>query len=498
MYSIAAFHFIASVSDAPVYEHRKQLTQRGLGRVTTMESRCEEEWIRAQTLIQSHSTALYEVLQQTYQELWERSMQGYADAKLQLSLTRANFERLVQDREFQLNAKDSDICEREDALSPFRVMVSDCRLTVVEAVLSNFRLLSKDREGLERLVKEQSEIGRVDVAHEVGVYAKELGYPVEDFGEAARQWMEDANQQLLSLLTYRENETSCLSYGLVKVKSGEYDKAISEFEKGRTMLNQRNLQGSKLWLQLSNSLSEAYHQIHMYMECMSVCEEVLHTYPSHTHHFELWRAVFFLSESLYTQGPCSRGYTVVREWREKLETESPLCQCVSLCTQAHMLSVKGEKREAIRKYEAGLILGRTVIPHTYLTAYCRMDLGFLYADDTRKEDQYLQACSVYSVLCPFSLSHCINLNNLGGHYLRTNHFPSSEEKLTQAYSILSTHYLDSYACGQCLYIQGCLYETTNRSDIAVPKLSQALPLLRKSLQSWVSRCEAALNRLRRN
>ena len=498
IFSIAAFQFMETAKDGAAYEERKELMQRGLGAVMTLESRCEEAWSQGQTRLQTHCTALNETIQKTYQGMWDQGSQKYEETKEQLATTRKRLEGLVRSKHLQLSPEDLELCEAVPAGAPFRLVVGDCRVAVVETLQGHFHLISADKQHLQELVKEQQAQGKVDIAQEVSQYAREWDYALGDFAEEARKLVEQATQQLKHLLTNVEVEKRCLSTGLQSIKTGEYAQALEQLEQGRSLLRQKDLQTSELWLQLSNSLAEALHQVGRYQEGVRVCEQVLATWGGHSHTFELWRAVFFLSECLYFHRQYNQGYAVVEKWTGKLKRDSPPCQCVWLCTQASMLYRKNLTNEAVSKLEAGLKLAQQLIPNTYLTAYCRHYLGVLYSilsKPREEEEQFVKVLRVYAAVCPFSIFACVCLNRLGGTYYNTQRYSSAEEKLQQSYLILSTRYPDTPPFAICLYSLGLVYEKKSRREEARQKLETALPLLRKFSSSLVKSCEKTLKKL---
>ena len=499
IFNIEAFYFLQSVKDGPVYEERKELMHRCIGALTVLDSECEQEWTRAQTLIQSSCESLSAVIQKTYQEVWERSRQEYEEAKYRLEVTRMRLERLVREKDFRMSQQDLSLCESPPAKAAFRLVVGDCRVEVVETILRHFHVLTGHKTRLEATLREQTELGKLDIAHDICTYAREIGHQLGDFELEARQFRDQIESQLLHHLYYKEIESKYLNSGWGKVKTGEYGRAVELFEKGRVMLGRRNLMNSELWLQISNALAEAHFQVEEFVECETACEEVLGTWGKHGYTFELWRAVFFLSVSLYAQEQETRGYEVVEEWTGKLLPDSIFSQCISLYTQAQMLYMLGDnKPEIAKKYEAGLALGQQVIPHTYLTAFCRVYLGLIYnslSKSKEEEEQYLQAYTTLSGICPVSITACNSLNNLSVVYRRTGRYVSAEEKLEQSFSILSTYFPDTWVFGQCLFLQGLLYEEMHRKEDAIRKLETALPVLQKYSPGMLTGCNEVLQRL---
>ena len=306
-FNIAGFSFIESLADGLLYEQRKEIVHRGLRAISESERKCDEEWCRSQTLVTSNCAALFEVIKRAYQEMLDRGKEEYQDAKQKLQASRQKLEKLLAEKHFHLSSLELAVIEKLPAATLFRLVVGDCRVTVVKTLLTHFHLLSPDRNKLETLVKEQSLLGHVNIANEVSLYARDLGFPFSDFQQAARKQAKQVEEQISNLLYFREIETQCLSAGLFKIQSGDYDGAIQDLQTGMTRLNQRALQNSELWLQLGNTLAESYFQMMRYADCEKECEKVLSSWGRQSNSCELWRAVFFLELATLGARLCSSG-----------------------------------------------------------------------------------------------------------------------------------------------------------------------------------------------
>ena len=510
-YDIGAYGFVESVRDVQVYEERKEMMKKGLEAVDAMEKRCEEEWNSGQQRLQASSDALYEVFLKTYEAIWLKGKKRYEKVKQDLMNTRSRLQRLL-DKGYKPSAKDLAMCQETPSGPLFRMVIGDCRVSVMETITSSFHLLPSKGKGhvialkLKSLYTKQVKSGRFDVAHEISQYAQERGFVcIDDDPSAVERYREEVKQQILSVIGSDEEvgqfATGCLRTGLMHIQKGSYPEAITEFQKGKNRLHLRALNHSELWLQLSNSLAESYHQTEQFAKCETECEEILATYGKHVYAYELWRALFLLIDSLYHQKQDSKGEAVYEEWVGKLPKDTAASHCMSVYTQANLQSWKGKDREAVALYENGLERSREVIPRSYITAWCYADLGDLYGDAQNavlEEQQYVAAGEIYRDMCPFSISACNCLNNLGDLYIRTEKYALAEEKLLLAYPLLSSRYQDSRTSGLCQYNLGLVCRFTKRKQEAVKLLKDALPLLKQHQAACFRDCEKHLHSLTSN
>ena len=512
LFDISAFHFVDSAKDGVLYEERKELVQKGLKAVATLEDNCEREWVTGQDLLQTHSATLFEVFQRTYEVLWRKTKERYEETKRTLSASRSRLERLLQEKDFQLGAEDMVLCETQPTGSPFKLILGDVRVTVADTLLASFFLLPTNQElagakltsNLETVAAQQHRLGKVDIANEVSLYAQERGLVHADYQKEALQY-KDTLARRLACLSATEEEfaqlvTSWQSAAHQQVQQGQYKAAARELQRAREALKQKERQHSELFLQLTNTLAETRFQVCKYSKCRSLCEEVLQSWGQHSHAFELWRALFFLTGSLCHLKQQKKALALVEEWSAKLPADSTPCQCVSFYIKGRVLHWEHKAEEAAKQFEAGLELGQQLFPQAYFTALCRMSLGSLHHLTLNQlqqaEEQYLLADSVYSVLCPLSCSACVCLSNLGDLYRSTQRYNSAEEKLQQACSCLQARYQNSLFFAHCLFKLGLLYSDTDHMPEAIAQLEKALPILQRLHSSYADSCEASLRSLR--
>ena len=499
MFNISAFNFIEEIKDGVLYNDRQKLMQKGIATVTTLESRCEEEWRDAQIRLQDSYNSLFEVMQKTYECMWTKGKQCYDLTKRRLQETRVELNRLVEEKYYQPSPQVVDVCEKGPAGAPIRIIVGDCRVQEVETVLSHFHCLSTEDSTDEKLAdlrRKEEELGSMDVVWELNKYAKEQGYSHTNTQQTLFQFKENIDFKVKTLLytdqEIHETAGKCLNEGLLHVTKGEYDTAVKELEKGRNLLRIRGMEDTELWVRISNTTAETHRQEWKYSECEKVCKEVLSTYERHGNTFEMYRALFFLTDSLYSQFKYSEGSSLLTCWKDKLSPPSPPTQCFHFYLQARDFQMRNDPLNAAEKYKKGLALSHLLPSDAYITAFARISLGFLYEmivkDGKKAEEEYRKGLETYFLICPFSMSTSWCLNHLGEILYRNEEYDSSEEILTQAYRISACKSSVNSVLGYTFYLLGLLFKATDRLDEAVESLQQALPILEECRPDLAGRC----------
>ena len=117
----------------------------------------------------------------------------------------------------------------------------------------------------------------------------------------------------------------------------------------------------------------------------------------------------------------------------------------------------------------------------------------MYHVDLKKlseaESYYQQAASVLSVVCPFSYSYGVCLNDQGSFYNEREQYDLAEDKLIQSYSILTGAFQESLGFSLCVYNLAMTYAATNRDQEALETIDVAVPLLKEHRPGLVSNCE---------
>jgi len=352
--------------------------------------------------------------------------------KKELQDCRKKLEKLVTDREFQLGLAESALCESVPAGGLFRVVLDDCSLRVAELVMTRFQLFSaegsvqlvgekrlKSAMALMALAQEKSKKGEVDTAAQMSEYAKELGATgsIEAFKSAVTVFKQNLNERIFDCLPIatkqdlQEFAETFMRAGATSLECGNYNQALQDLEKCRTVLQKRNLESPELCLhfgvvfsyfakrseaeavlkrglesssvpdmkmQLSNTLAETYYQAGRWTDTISLCEEVLRSWGSSQSGFELLRTLYFLINAHYYLGKISEGFTLVADWVDKQEPDTQKAQCLLHFIKADKCLMQGWNDQGVAYYEAGLQLAETHLSQSYHTACSRHMLGFLY------------------------------------------------------------------------------------------------------------------------
>ena len=86
VYDIAAFPFINTPADGLRY--REWASQKQI----SLESTCERDWKEGEKRLQEIGEAAHNVVQQTFQDMWQRTRQCYEEKKKQLSERKRNID----------------------------------------------------------------------------------------------------------------------------------------------------------------------------------------------------------------------------------------------------------------------------------------------------------------------------------------------------------------------------------------------------------------------
>ena len=279
-------------------------------------------------------------------------------------------------------------------------------------------------------------------------------------------------QKIMHPPTFQNPELR-LQLGLVLSNFVEKSEADSVLR--RSMDLQTN-PSPELTLQLSNCLAEAYYQAGWWSETVDVCERTLQTWGKGAYGFELFRALYFLTCSLYSAGKTSQGLALAREWTAKLPTDSPTSKSLLLFIQAEQHRVQGKDDEAVRCYESGLVQGLKLLPHSYVTACSSRWLGLIYETQQKwrqAETHLLQAKQIFAQVFPQSLDFANCLHNVGELYCLQERANDAAESCLQACQIYSAHSPQSLEFANCLKDLGLVYESLERWEQAEERYLQA-------------------------
>ena len=208
-FEIAAYGFIESVEDGPLYERRKKQTCLYMGNLSTLESRSASEHAVMRSRLQASMKSMQVVVERCFREMELLTLQRYEEVKAQLAEARVSVEQLQICKDYELSPSVSALCTAHCPL--FRLALGDCTLPVAQTLLGNYFMLpfvrrskeiSVGNEAVQELLSfaaENAENGRIDLAEEAIGFAKELEpsgfYP--DYTAAAANYRERASEALL-------------------------------------------------------------------------------------------------------------------------------------------------------------------------------------------------------------------------------------------------------------------------------------------------------------
>ncbi|MBV5279778.1 MAG: hypothetical protein J0651_00405, partial [Actinobacteria bacterium] len=333
------------------------------GIIISLENECEKDWEEGQKRLQQVSDAAHEVVQRSFQSMWQSGYQCYEAQRKELSERRSRIDRLLLDRNCQLSPEESLLCEGGAAGPVFQVIVGDCRLSIAQTLASSFHLLAWDLKAesqkdwglkLQQFCGEQAEKNQTDVAAQAAESAKRLGVGTPDYQAAALRQGEATQRGLRELCASpAEREAlDCLKEGLESGREGRFDEALGKLQRGWELLKDGD--DLDLFLQLSTGLAETYCQAARLQDCVSLCQLTLTTWGRSPHHFQLLRTLFYLTQALYWLELYDQGYAVVEEWSAKLVADNAPSKCVLLCTQANKLRIQNKSEEAEELLEGAL------------------------------------------------------------------------------------------------------------------------------------------------
>ena len=480
VYDIASFAFIQTPKDGPFYEDRRELQQKGLGSLAALESRCEDDWQKGQRCISETSETLQEAVRKSMQEIQQRSQQHYDEVKQVLGKLRSRFERLTQDKGFQLSPVDLEMCESVATGPVLCLMLEDSRLDVVEALFANFHVLTwevgvkSQREWgglLLTLAQNQANKKHWKCASEAAEYAKRLGVEGPDYMEAAVQCSENLTKQLSVLLSNKHYQAEgYLKAGQVASQVGNFDQSIEKLQRCIDLLG--DMKDSKLHLRARSSLAETYYQAGRWADTVALCEEIVNSWNNIPYDFEFLRFLYFLSNSHYWLNHDNQGFALVNKWEGKITEENPPCKSLLLCIKANKLRLQGKSEDAKQLYEQALQLEESA---TYIVICCK---GY-FAEVQRSlgnlqeaEKAYLEASQLFSVHFPHSQGYAGCLLSMGNLYQSIKKPQSAEEEYMHAIKLYS-HFPPTQSHAKCLTSLGLLYSTNKQHESALQSYLQA-------------------------
>jgi len=176
IFDIESEPIVQSVADGPEYERRRGLKEQGLGVVGALEVRCDRDLADAEGGLLREEERLMRVLQESLGEVKSKLQRRYQEIKKALIQSKENFERLTQDRNFDLCATDLAICDVSRDSSMFHLIFKDCTSALAKLVVDSGNLLplegnllaavtdkTKTTPKLDDFGRNQSKIGKLSV-----------------------------------------------------------------------------------------------------------------------------------------------------------------------------------------------------------------------------------------------------------------------------------------------------------------------------------------------
>jgi tetratricopeptide (TPR) repeat protein len=520
LFDIGAYDFIQSARDAPQYEQRRDLMQKGLGTITALETKCESDLMEAHTHLLASAEAMFDVALKSYQEVWVRTCERYKELMRSLRESRNRLERLITEKDFQAYSEDLELCESVPSGSLFRLVTGDCRLATVEVLMRHLVLLPTDgkaqlevarrkTEGarLKELAIKQAEKGSADMAETVVSFAKEFGVEASElnFTSAAAQFKAAVLKQLAVLLpsTVKQSPTQvvaeCSALAQEANKRGEFEKAVEALQRGKTVLQQQAMGNSVLFLQLNNSLAETYHQSARWQDMMSLSEHTLGVWDASMPATEGIRALYFLITAHYWLQH-TKLWVILADWPDKLVVSTNLDRCLMYFIQATLLMSVEKLEEATDKVALGLTLCQQFNPNSYLAACSRITLARIYQDMCMREktgEQLVQAQKVLSVHFPCCFFAGICLSFLGEYYKSIGKLELAVQKFLAARQLYSQYFPLSNQLVSCLHNLAIFQLTQNRLTESESLFVETLRILNEAFPDSMElgNCYASLGDL---
>ena len=511
LFPITAFQYMNRADDWAAFQQDSELVALGLTHIDFLEKDYTNLLNSAKNRIENTHFALISVVNRCFQEIQRQAQSHYHTILTELQQSKCNLQRLLQDKDFKLNAFDRKLCTEMKKSRKFEVIIGDCRVKVAEIVLDNWVLVSHETD-LERTAQEQVDKGRMDIAEAVNPTAnptkiqpnaykyrvnliktlmKWLPVVQEDIEEITKLKMKVASEarELGYYVKARKklegwkrrleqwgviSPELCWNLGLVWGHFGLRSDAASLLRQG--LEHQLRLSpSSHLALRLNNAIASLCFQMGDWRDAISASEWTLRTYYESGYTFELWEALCYL---VYSQCILEIPFEMnIEKWR--LTVENPLCECLSFFLMG--FKSHNDDIEAVGLLSAGLALAQQHIPHHYLTASAMLRVGAIKDSSLKKSDEaeqhYLSVLAIYKAHYPVSLDYVKCLYNLGLLYRRTNKLTESEPYYLRAIELFTHHHSTSIHFPQCLNNLAGLHKAMNRHADSESAYTKACDLL---------------------
>lgn len=509
IFDIESESFVQSISDGPEYERRRGLKEQGLGTLGALETRCDADLEEAERNLQKAEETLIEVLRESLKAVKFRLQRRQEEIKRLLNQAKMNFERLTQDRDFELSATDLAMIKAVQDVPLFRLFLEDCSSSITQVVTSSGYLLPlEDSLGavterdatarrLEDFAKDLSKRGKSDVALEAAVYAALLANTEVShiYQSAAIQHRQKSAEDMACLLPGEVPEqdlqafmTACVSTGSAERRAGNYEAALPQLERCWALVHSRRQETPELCLefglvlshyasrrtqahavlkrgldlqlasdpeaemglQLNNALAETYHQAGLWEETKSECQRMLDSWSASPHALQLLRAYFLLADSRWYLEKIEKGSGEMEAWAGSLRAEGTLTQWLERFVKADQAR-KGENIE--------LTISQEIEANSYIAACATRWQALSHKIHRRldsAETSYRSASDLYQAHYSETLDFAICRASLGSLYEELKRPEQAEKEYKAAEELYSSHYPDTIYYASCLFSLGLL------------------------------------------
>jgi len=467
VFDIAAFDYIQTAEDWPVYLHRKDTAHRGLGHISILEAGCHQTLQETQEQLVSSKALVLGAVSNAFQSLQTKVLQQFEKAKETLRGKRDTLGKYLADREYQLSLEDAALCDQTPSGPLFRARMKDCGGPVEEAIKAQFELLSIPQmtsegpgSGLTTRVGRGKSWFSMLIPIALVFLAHILFWPQTldlqgisaEYVELSRSAREVGNYTLAltrlnegrALVQDFESVEFDLELGTVLSHFGNRVEAIRVLQKGLDL--QMSIDSfAELAIRLKNEMAEVYFQAGQWTDVVDTCNSVFQVWGGGEHSFELLRSLYFLSSAQYWLQRHSQGYEVVDYWKSKLVVSEPRSSGMLLFVLAEKMYVKGKRIEAASHYQQALELSEDW-PDSYIVASAMHDLGTIW-----------------------KLNQQLNL---------------AEQQYSKATELLDAHFPLSMEFANCRLDQGLVYSTLGRKNEAAQCLEEAYQVYRRNSDSF--------------
>lgn len=477
VFDIAAFEFISTAEDGPTFLQRREAVQKGLGNVSTLETSCDLELAEAQSQLRELQTSVLAEVEKTLHNWQAVTQKQHSQVRDRLNQVRANMNRFVLERNFELSTEEADLCSQTDCAQPFKVEVVNCKGLVEAALRGHFHIQPEsitptDEGGSTKVKRGTSRLLLVflflihlcffgpqrPTVQEISAEYVGISRTARETGNYELALMKLTEGKALLAELEMESPALYLQLGQVLTHFANRTEALQVLERGLGL--QLDLDSSsELALQLSNGIAEVYYEAGQWSEAAVASNRTLQVWGDSEYSTELLQALFILTDSQYWLWQHSQAYALVGYWKGKLLTNSPQSLCMLFLVLADKAFIENLKEMAMFLYKEALELSRGWSQPSYILATAMRDLGYIYGQRSSLD--------------------------------------LAEQLYSDASEILAVHFPYSLLYANCLYDRGLIYEQLQRQSEAIPFIETALHVYAKNTQLELhTKCTALLTRLR--